>query len=44
MLLLSNPELRQKMGANGKQAVREQYNWSKMEKPLDQIYRQVLKC
>jgi glycosyltransferase involved in cell wall biosynthesis len=44
MLLLSKPELRQKMGANGKRAVREHYNWSTMEEPLEQIYRQVLRC
>jgi glycosyltransferase involved in cell wall biosynthesis len=43
-LLLSDPALRQKMGDNGKRAVREHYNWSKMEEPLDRIYRQVLRC
>lgn len=44
VLLLNDPELCQKMGANGKRAVREQYNWSKMEKSLDHIYHQVLRC
>ncbi len=33
-----NPELRQKMGANGKKAVMEKYNWEKTSKNLIDLY------
>ncbi len=40
--LLSNPALIQEMGKNGKKAVTEQFNWSKEEIKLYNIYQQVI--
>ncbi|HHV65390.1 MAG TPA: glycosyltransferase family 4 protein [Peptococcaceae bacterium] len=37
-ILLSDPRLCQEMGANGIKAVREEYNWGKMEEKLLKIY------
>jgi len=42
--LLSHPDIMQQMGERGRQAVREQFNWSKMKEPLFKIYEQVLMC
>lgn len=41
--LLSDPELCRKMGANGMRAVREEYNWGRMEAKLLEIYRRLSK-
>jgi glycosyltransferase involved in cell wall biosynthesis len=37
-ILLSDPRLCQEMGENGLRAVREEYNWGKMEEKLLKIY------
>jgi glycosyltransferase involved in cell wall biosynthesis len=37
-ILLSDPRLCKEMGENGLQAVREEYNWGKMEERLYKIY------
>jgi len=42
--LLSHPEIMQQMGVRGRQAVRKQFNWSKMKEPLFKIYEKVLTC
>lgn len=41
--ILENPELAKQMGENGHRAVKEKYNWQKMETKLYDIYEKVLK-
>jgi glycosyltransferase involved in cell wall biosynthesis len=40
--LIERPELRHSMGRNGRQAVREKYNWTSESFKLLQLYREVL--
>ena len=40
--LLDQPELRQQMGANGRDAVLRAYNWPAASKVLSQVYKNVL--
>jgi glycosyltransferase involved in cell wall biosynthesis len=40
--ILENPEEARRMGENGKQAVREKYNWTIEEKKLFEVYEKVL--
>jgi glycosyltransferase involved in cell wall biosynthesis len=40
--LLEEPELRQKMGTNGRDAIRSAYNWPAASRVLSQIYQNVL--
>lgn len=40
--LVSNPELAQRLGANGRLAVQSRYNWSTEEYKLFQFYEQIL--
>jgi glycosyltransferase involved in cell wall biosynthesis len=42
MNLLDQPELRQQMGANGRDAVLRAYNWPAASKVLSQVYKNVL--
>jgi glycosyltransferase involved in cell wall biosynthesis len=41
-MLIDNPELRQKLGQNGRKAVEEKYNWGVMEKRLLRVYDELL--
>lgn len=43
MLLLDSPNELKKMGENGKNAVKEKYNWEVMGDRLIEIYRRILK-
>jgi glycosyltransferase involved in cell wall biosynthesis len=40
--LLTNEELRKKMGENGRKAVREKYNWISEEKNLVDLYNKII--
>lgn len=40
--ILSNPDKAKQMGANGRRAVNEKYNWSSQEKILFQLYKDLL--
>jgi glycosyltransferase involved in cell wall biosynthesis len=42
MDLLDQPELRQQMGTNGREAVLQAYNWPAASKVLSQVYKNVL--
>jgi glycosyltransferase involved in cell wall biosynthesis len=40
--LIDNPEIRQKMGENGKKAIIEEYSWDMMEKKLLKVYEELI--
>ena len=40
--LIDNPDIRRKMGENGKKAIIEEYNWEAMEKRLLRIYEELI--
>jgi glycosyltransferase involved in cell wall biosynthesis len=40
--LRDNPELRKKLGDNGRNAFLQKYNWNAMEEKLYKIYEQLL--
>lgn len=40
--ILENPKLAEKMGENGKKAVREKYNWQTEEKKLLRVYEKLI--
>ena len=40
--LLSDPETAEKMGQNGRQAVKEKYNWETQERVMLEVYAKVL--
>ena len=41
--LLEHPELRHKMGENGRRAVREKYNWENEAQKLLAVYKELLR-
>lgn len=41
--LLDNPDIAQKMGENGRRAIKEEFNWSIEEKKLLELYDDILK-
>jgi glycosyltransferase involved in cell wall biosynthesis len=43
VLLRDNPELRKRLGDNGRKAFVQKYNWNNMEKKLYEIYNYLLK-
>jgi glycosyltransferase involved in cell wall biosynthesis len=40
--LLKHPELRQQLGRNGQQLVRQQYSWDAISQDLMQVYADIL--
>ena len=42
IILRDNPELRKKLGDNGRKAFLQKYNWNAMEQKLYKIYEQLL--
>jgi glycosyltransferase involved in cell wall biosynthesis len=40
--LIDNPQIRQKMGENGKKAIIEEYSWDAMEKKLLRVYEELI--
>ena len=40
---MTNPEVAEKMGQNGKKAVLEKYNWDVEEKKLFDVYEELIK-
>ena len=43
LILIKNPDLRKKLGRNGRRLVEEKYSWDKITKKIERIYKELVK-